>query len=270
METIIQPKDKFKFHFAELWTYRELCYAFARRDIAVRYKQTVLGILWVIIQPFLLMVVFTIFFGNILNVANEGVPYPLFVFTGLLFWTFFANALTNAANSMIMNQAIIQKIYFPRIIIPLSSTLVFFLDFIVSAGIFCALLIYYQVTPSLLGVALLVPALVFTILTFLGLGFFFAAINVTYRDVRYVLPFFVQLLLFVTPVIYAPSVLGAYQWLWYLNPMSGVIDTMRATLLHTGTVDWTLFLSSGVTSLFIFIVGFMYFRRTEATFADTV
>lgn len=269
-ELILKPKKGFGINFAEIWRFRELFGAFATRDIKVRYKQTVIGIVWAVLQPFILMIVFSVFFGKVAGIKTDGIPYPLFVYSGLLFWNYFSNALSSVSGSLVANQAIVQKIYFPRIIIPISSSVVFLLDFVFSTIIFAGLMWYYGFTPTLVGVLLLIPALLITTLAFTGIGLIFAALNVKYRDVRYVLPFFIQLLLFVTPVIYPPSVLGQYQWLWYLNPMSGVIDVMRDGLLAIGPVDWMLFGAAAVSSIVLFMLGIFYFNKTEKYFADLV
>lgn len=270
MELVIKPKKAFSLNLKELILYRELFLSLAIRDIKVRYKQTVIGALWAVLQPLILMIVFSVFFGKIAGIKTDGIPYPIFVYSGLLFWDFFSNSLSSASNSLVANQAIIQKIYFPRIIIPVSSTLVFLLDFVFSSVIFTGLMFYYQTAPSLLGLALIIPALIISFLTAMGIGLFFSAINVKYRDVRYVLPFFIQLLLFVTPVIYPPSVLGKFQWLWYLNPMSGVIDTMRNGLLNVGPINWQLLGASALVSIVLFCIGLLYFSKTEKYFADIV
>lgn len=269
-ELIIRPKKAFSLNMKELFAYRELFLTLAQRDIKVRYKQTAIGILWAVLQPLILMVVFSVFFGKIAGISSGSTPYPIFVYSGLLFWDFFSNSLNASSGSLVSNQAIIQKIYFPRLIIPVASTLVFLLDFIFSGIIFIGLLIYYGSTPSIIGISMVIPALVITFLTSLGIGLFFAALNVKYRDVRYVLPFFIQILLFVTPVIYPPSVLGKFQWLWYLNPMSGVIDTMRSGLLGIGLINWHLFASAGAVSIVLFAIGLLYFNKTEKYFADIV
>lgn len=267
---VIKPKKRFDLNIRELWAFRELFFALAVRDIKVRYKQTIIGILWAVLQPFLLMIVFTVFFGRIAGVKTTGIPYPIFVYSGLLFWNFFSNSLSAASESMIASQAIVQKIYFPRVILPISSTIVFLVDFAFSSLIFFGMLVYYGFTPSLLGCLLIIPALFVTASTFLGLGLFFAAVNVKYRDVRYVLPFFTQLLLFVTPVIYPTAILGEYRWLWYLNPMSGVIDIIRNSFLHIGTIDWNLFGASAIAGFFLFAFGLYYFNKTEKYFADLI
>ena len=269
-EIVIKQKKGFTLGLKELWLYRELFYFLAWRDIKVRYKQTVLGILWAVLQPFLTMVVFSIFFGRIAGIATEGIPYPIFAYSGLLFWNYFSSSLGSASGSLVSSQGIIQKIYFPRLILPLSSTIVHLVDFFFAGLVFIGLMFYYHFTPTLIGISLIIPCLLITFLSFAGLGLAFSAINVKYRDVRYALPFFIQLLIFVTPVIYPTSILGKYQWLWYLNPMSGVIETMRAGLLGVGTINWMLLASSVFLSILLFILGILYFKKTEKFFADII
>jgi len=270
-ETIIKPIKGFSgIDLKELWRYRELFYFLAWKDIKVRYKQTIVGILWAIIQPFLTMVVFTIFFGRIAGISSGEIPYPIFAYSGLLFWNYFSNSLSAASGALIKNQSMIQKIYFPKIIIPIASTLVFLLDFFFAATIFIMLMFYYHFSPTLLGILLIVPSLIITLLSFSGIGLVFSAINVKYRDVRYALPFFIQLLVFVTPVIYPASILGKYQWLWYFNPMSGVIETMRAGLLGVGAINWGLFASSVFLSILLFFFGVLFFKKSEKDFADLI
>ncbi len=269
--TIIRPtRGWLGLNLKELWSFRELFYMFAWRDVKVRYKQTVIGVLWAVLQPFLLMVVFTVFFGRSGKIDTGVIPYAIFVYVGVLFWNYFANSLSNAASSLVGNQNMIQKIYFPRILMPISSTIVYLLDFAFALIILIGLMIYYHFTPGFLGVVLILPSILITFLVFSGLGLFLASLNVKYRDIRYALPFFIQILIFVTPVIYPASILGEYQWLWYLNPMSGVIDTMRASLLSTGAVNWTLYLASFGVSLLLFIAGVLFFNKTERHFADFI
>lgn len=270
MEIIIKSKKSFSIDFAELRRFRELFWSLAVRDLKVRYKQTFVGVAWAILQPFILMIVFTVFFGRLGGISEGGVPYPIFVFVGLLFWNYFSNGLSSMAGSLVANQAIIQKIYFPRIILPLSSVVVYLIDFAIASLILVGLMFYYGYTPSLLGLALIIPALMIASLAFSGLGLFLSAVNVKYRDVRYVLPFFIQTLLFITPVIYPASILGSYQWLWYLNPMSGVIDAMRTGLLGTAAINWQLLTISALVSIVFFIGGVIYFNKTEKYFADIV
>ncbi len=269
-ELTIKPKTPFSLNFKELWQYRELFYFLALRDIKVRYKQTAIGIVWAVLQPFLTMIVFTVFFGKIAGIQINDVPYPVFSIIGLLFWNYFSNSLSSASDSMIANRGIVQKVYFPRIIIPLASTMVFLLDFFCTLGLTLVLMIYFKIQISWLGVVFIVPALIVTFLAFSGLGLAAAAINVKYRDVRYALPFFIQLLIFVSPVIYPVAVLGKYQWLWFLNPMSGVIETGRNLLLGLPVVNWSLLGVSALASIILFLFGVYYFNKTEKWFADVI
>ncbi len=223
------------------------------------------------IQPFLTMVVFTIFFGKLVGIPSEGVPYAVFSYTGLLFWQFFSSALNSSSNSFVANQPILQKIYFPRVILPISASLVSFVDFIFSAVVFVGILIFYHVTPGLLGIVLVIPALLITFIVATSLGLILATLNVKYRDVRYALPFFIQLLLFVTPVIYPVSIVsGNLRPFLALNPMSGVIETMRASLLGLGSIDLSLLGISLASGFVLFIIGFIYFSRSEREFADVI
>ncbi len=271
IETRIKPiKGFINIDWKELWRYRELFYFLSWRDIKVRYKQTAIGIIWAVLQPFLTMVVFSIFFGRVVGISSGGIPYPIFSFSGLLFWNYFSNSLSTTSASVVSSQAIIQKIYFPKIIIPLASTAVFLVDFFFAFIIFAGLMVYYQFCPTLVGILLIIPSIVITFFSFSGLGLIFAALNVKYRDIRYALPFFIQLLIFLTPVIYPINILGKYQWLWYLNPMSGVIETMRAGLLGVGAINWGLFAFSALLSFFLFFIGILYFKRSERFFADLI
>ncbi|MDE1970801.1 MAG: ABC transporter permease [Patescibacteria group bacterium] len=270
METIIKPVKPLRIDLQELWRYRELFYYLAWRDVKVRYKQTAIGVVWAVIQPFLMMVVLSIFFGRVLAVQTNGIPYPIFAFTGLLFWNYFSNALTGASNSLVANQAIIQKIYFPRVLLPIASTMVYLLDFVIASFVLAGLMVYYHYAPSLTGLILIAPCLLITCLTFSGLGLWLAALNVKYRDVRYALPFFIQVLLFVTPVIYPITLLNKHRWIWLFNPMSGVVDTMRAGLLSVGTINWQLLGVSFGISIAVFLFGLFYFNKTEHYFADIV
>jgi len=270
MEVVIKPKKSFRIDWKELWSFRELFYVLAWRDIKVRYKQSAIGISWAILQPVLLMVVFSIFFGRIAGIETGNIPYPIFAYSGLLFWNYFALSLSSVAESMVANQAIVQKVYFPRLIMPISASIVHLVDFFFASLVFIVLMIYYQFTPSIVGILLIIPALAITFLTFCGIGLVLTSINVKYRDVRYALPYFIQLLLFVTPVIYPATILGKYQWLWYFNPMSGVIEAMRSGLLGTGSINWQLLGASLVISIILFIVGLMYFNKAEKFFADII
>lgn len=269
--TTIRPKKLFSFRdLRELWDYRELLYFFAWKDFKVRYKQTSIGILWAIFQPFLTMVVFSVFFGGLLKVPSDGVPYPIFVYTGLLFWQFFSTALLDTSNILITNQPIITKVYFPRLLLPLSSVATKFVDFVIAALILVGMMIYYQYTPHLSGLLIIPLLLLITFMASVGLGLILAAINVKYRDVRYALPFFIQLLLFLTPVIYPASIAGTYSYLLALNPMMGVIQSARASLLGTTALNWTLIGISLSATFVLLLIGIYIFKKTERYFADII
>lgn len=265
----IRPVRKLSLGLKELWKFRELFYFFTWRDIKVKYKQTTLGIAWAILQPFLMMIVFSLFFGRSLNVPSDNIPYPIFVFSGLLLWNVFSSGLSNAANSMVANANIIKKIYFPRLIIPISAILVALFDFIMAFTIYICLLIYYHHSFSLMIMLYLPLSIIITVLSTFGIGTFIAALNVKYRDFRYVIPFLIQLLLFLTPVIYPVSVIK-YKWLQNLlslNPVAGAIDLLRSTVTYS-PVNWQLVCMSSFISIALFIVGLFYFRKTEYYFAD--
>lgn len=257
--------------FKELWNYRELVYFFVWRDIKVRYKQTAVGALWAIFQPLIAMLIFTFFFGRFAKMPSDGIPYPIFVYVGLLLWNYFSFGLSHSSSSMVANAGIIQKIYFPRLIIPISSSFVGLVDFAVASVILIGLMFYYHYIPNITGLLYLPLLLLTCFLSSVGLGSFLAAINVKYRDVRYVVPFFIQMLMFLTPVIYPVSMLGEkYRLLISLNPMSGIIETSRAVFLGVKGADWSLLSISIVVSISLFIVGIMYFRKTERFFADII
>lgn len=266
----IKPPGKLSLGLHELWQFRELFYYFTWRDIKVKYKQATLGFLWAILQPFILMVVFSMFFGGALEIPTENeTPYPLFVFSGLLLWNVFSSGLSNASGSMVTNANMIKKIYFPRLIIPLSSILVALFDFLMALIIYIGMLLWYQhpVSPK---IALYLPlALTITVCTTFGLGVFLAALNVKYRDVRYIIPFLIQVLLFITPVIYPVSIIQQ-EWikkLLSLNPMAGAIDLLRSCLTNS-PVDWSQIGLSISFAFLLFLGGLYYFRKTEYYFAD--
>ena len=269
--TIIEPRKGWApVDFNELWNYRELLHFLTKRDIKVRYKQTVLGGLWAIIQPVFTMVVFTFFFGRMAKMPSDGLPYPIFVYAGLLPWTYFANALSASGNSLVGSANLITKVYFPRLMVPASASLAGLLDFFVAMLVLCGLMVYYQLLPSF-GVFLFPVLVGLTFLCAIGAGLWLSALNVQYRDIRYVIPFLVQLWMFVSPVIYPVSIIKKeYQWLLALNPMSGVIKAYRASLLGHLPVDWSLLGISTAIILLLFISGLYYFRRMEQVFADVV
>ncbi len=264
------PTRKLSIGLKELWTFRELFYFFTWRDIKVKYKQTVLGFAWAVLQPFLMMVVFSVFFGRALKVPSDNIPYPVFVFSGLLLWNVFSTGLISAGNSMVSNAGIIKKIYFPRLIIPISSVLVALFDFFVAFIIFIGIIIYYHTPVNITRALALMPlgGIVAVMSTF-GIGSLLAALNIKYRDFRYIIPFMVQVLLFVTPVIYPVSVL-TNQWMKYIvavNPMYSAIELFRGGIINH-PFDMNLLLISFTSSVFFFIAGLFYFRKTETYFAD--
>ena len=253
----------------ELWAYRELLYFLTWRDVKVRYKQAVLGIAWAVIQPLATMVIFTVFFGKLAKMPSDGIPYPIFSYAALLPWMFFLNAVTNSSNSLIGSANLITKVYFPRLIIPGAAVVAALVDFAIAFVVFVGLFGYYRY--SLTWNALLFPVLVLlTVLLALGVGLWTSALNVKYRDVRYALPFLLQLWMFATPVIY-PSSLMPERWRWVLavNPLTGIIEGFRASLLGRPLTWGPLGYSAAVTVLVLVYAAF-YFRRTERQFADIV
>lgn len=254
----------------ELWEYRELFYFLAWRDIKVRYKQTVLGAAWAIIQPFFTMVVFSIFFGQLAKIPSDGVPYPVFAYCALLPWHLFAYALNESANSMVGNQQLIKKVYFPRLIIPLAGVLAGLVDFAIAFGVLLLLMLYYGIVPTV-AIVTLPLFLLLAVGAALAVGLWLSTLNVQYRDVRYVIPFLTQFWLFATPVAY-PSSLVPEPWrlLYGLNPMAGVVEGFRWALL--GKAEWPgpmIFVSAAMVAALL-VSGLYYFRRMERTFADVV
>ena len=269
-EIVIVPQTAgVKLDLEELWRYRELFYVFAWRDIKIRYKQTFLGIVWVLFQPLVTTGIFSIFFGKIAKIPSDNLPYPLFVLAGLVIWNFFANGLSSSSQSLVGNQSIMQKVYFPRLIIPISTIVTAGLDFAITLVILTLACIYYGFLPNPLIFLIAPVLLVILLLSIAGLGMFTAAINIKYRDVRYALPFFIQIGLFLTPVIYPLSVIYDWRkWFLMINPLTGVIETFRALLTGSVTVDFFLLSISLVVSIIVFVFGLYYFRKTEAFFAD--
>lgn len=271
MITVIKPKKTFSLNdLKELWTYRELFYFFSWRDLKVRYKQTIIGVAWAILQPFITMLIFNIFFGRLAGLPSDGVPYPIFVYTGLLFWQFFSTSLSDTSTSLTKNQVIITKVYFPKLILPISSVIIKFVDFMLATTVLVAMMIYYGYTPYLSGLLILPLLLLITFMASTGLGLFLASINVKYRDVKYALPFFIQILLFVTPVIYPASIAGEYSYLLAINPMTGVIQSARAAILGTTPINWLLVNISLIGTLALMIFGIYIFKKTERYFADII
>ena len=270
-ELILKPSSGWQpINLREIWLYRELFAFLIWRDIKIRYRQTALGALWAILQPLLAMLIFTVFFNRIGGVAKDiAVPYPLFSFCGVLAWTFFANSITASSNSLIGNRQLIAKIYFPRIFIPLGAIGALVVDLFWSIAIAICLLIYYK--WGFFSQILLLPVFIFvTFIAASGVGLFFSGLNVQFRDVKYVVPFFVQMGLFVTPVIYPLEYIPErYRLLLGLNPMAGMVDGFRYSLLGT-PAHWNVILLSTTVSIVIFVSGLFVFKRLERRFADII
>lgn len=270
-DLIIEPDKGIRHYWRDLWQYRELFYFLAWRDILVRYKQTAIGVAWSVLRPLLTMVVFTVVFGKLAKLPSNGVPYPIMVYTAMLPWQFFANSLTESSNCLIDNQNLLTKVYFPRLIVPAGSVIVSMVDFLISAVILGGLMAWYRFVPDLR--VLLLPA--FFMMAFVasfGAGLWLSALNVKYRDFRYVVPFLVQFGLYISPVGFSSSIVpDQWRFLYFLNPMVGVIDGFRWAILGDAfPVYWSgLFLSAGLT-LLIFAGGILYFRNMERSFADVV
>ena len=272
--TIEPPKRWLSINWKELYRYRDLFLVLAWRDIAVRYKQTALGIVWALFKPIITMVIFTFIFNKLAKIPSDGTPYPIFLYVGQLFWIYFSEALSNASNSMVTNSQLISKIYFPRLIIPATAITSGLVDLGIASLILVGMMIYYGFTPSLVGIAILPLLLLCVILNAMGLGLYMAAINVKYRDVRHALPFFIRTMEYVTPIIYPVTMLDGYPkvkmlMLW-LNPLSGVVSNARAGLLGRSPVEWNVLGISLLMSAVFFVIGLYYFRNTERYFADIV
>jgi lipopolysaccharide transport system permease protein len=258
-------------YWRDIWKYRELFYFLAWRDILVRYKQTAIGIAWALIRPFLTMVVFTIIFGKVAKLPSEGVPYPILVFAAMLPWQFFANALAECSNSLINNSNLISKIYFPRLIVPASAVIVSFVDFLISGIILVALMAWYNFIPD--WRILTLPIFIsIAFIAAIGGGLWLAALNVEYRDFRYIVPFIVQFGLYVSPVGFSSNIISEkWRLLYSLNPMVGVIDGFRWAILGGDTqLYWSGFLLSLALVVGLIVSGIWYFRKMERTFADTI
>ena len=268
--TIIKPTNKLQFlNIQEIFNYRELLFSLVKRDLQVRYRQTIIGGLWAIVQPLTTMIIFSFFFGHLANISGGGVPYPIFSYAGLLLWTYFTGAITASSASMVASSSLITKVYFPRIIIPIAATITGLVDYAVASLVLIVLMFYYQIMPS--TQILLVPlTLLLTWFLAMGMGFWLSAINVKYRDVGYVLPFFIQLMLFITPVIYPSSIAPNFRSVLALNPMTGIIDAHRAMILGGLPINWGALGISAVLVVVIFITGSAYFKRVERYFADII
>ena len=268
---IRRQKGWIPINFGELWAFRDLLYLLALRDIRVKYKQAALGVLWAVLQPLLTMAVFSLLFGRLAKMPSDGIPYTIFVFTGLLPWNYFSGALSSSGNSLIASSNLISKVYFPRLIIPASASLAGLLDFLISSIILIGMMFFYHFTPSAIGI-ILIPILLFLIfIVAVGCGLWLSALNVEYRDFQYIIPFLIQLWMFVTPVIYPVTMIPPkYRWILALNPMGGIIEAFRASVLGHQPVNWSLLAISSVIAALVFISGLLYFRKVERSFADVI
>jgi len=267
---ITPPSRWWAIPFGELWDFRELLYFFVWRDIKVRYKQTAIGAAWAILQPFLTMLIFSLFFGRLAHIPSEGLPYPIFYYSALLPWTYFATALQGATSAIVDNQRVITKVYFPRLTLPFASVLSGLVDFGVSFLMFVAMMLYYRMWPR--AAMLWLPVfLLLAVLTALGVGLWLSALNAIYRDVKYVMPFLVQFWLFASPVAYPSSLVPTkWRWLYGLNPMAGVIEGFRWSLTGSARAPGRLILASSGMVLLILLSGIAYFQKMETTISDVV
>ena len=268
---VIEPRNSyFDFQLRDIWAYRELLYFLMWRDVKVRYKQTLLGVVWVVLQPLMMMLIFTLFFGRLVGVQSDGIPYALFAYAGLLPWTFFANASTISGNSVVNNSGLVTKVYFPRAIVPAAAVGAVLVDFAISSAVLAMLMLYYGVQPT--RGLLMLPALVLLIIMLtLGFGLLTSALNVKYRDIRLALPFFIQVWFFASPIIYPSSIIpAAWRWLLMLNPMSGIVEGFRVALYGHKAFDWIgLTVSAAITVALLLYAAFT-FHRLEKGFADIV
>jgi lipopolysaccharide transport system permease protein len=267
----IRKKTGFQLlNLRELLHYRDLLAFLVIRDIKVKYKQTVLGGLWAIIQPFFMMVVFTLFFGKLARIPSDGIPYPVFNYTAMVAWTYFATAINTSGNSIVGSGSLISKVYFPRIIIPLTPVLAGLLDFAIAFLVLIAMMLYFGIYPS--SMVLLLPLLILLMmLTAAGVGLVLAALNAKYRDIRYTIPFLVQFWMFATPIVYPASMVPErFRLIYALNPMTGIIEGFRSVLLGTIAFPWTMLAMSTVIAVVVFLCGVIYFKQVERYFADII
>jgi lipopolysaccharide transport system permease protein len=267
---VIEPRRGwFSLEWGELWRFRELFHTLVWRDIKVRYKQTVLGAAWAVFQPLISMLIFTLFFGVLVKVPSDNIPYPIFAYAGLLLWTLFSNGVTRASTSLLSDPNLISKIYFPRLIVPIASFGACIVDFFISLLILVVMMAYYRVTPSLSMI--LVPLLVIiTVMASLGVGIILAALSVAYRDVKYIAPFFIQIWMYASPVIYPVSIVPQkWRWVLSLNPMCGAINGCRSAIFGK-PFDWPNLAVSMSISVFLLIIGLLYFKKAEYRFADII
>ena len=268
--TVKPSKGWVPLNLRDLWEYRELLYFLSWRDIKVRYKQTVLGAAWAVIQPFFTMVVFSLFFGKLAGVPSDGIPYPIFAYAALVPWHFFANGINQSANSLVGNANLIKKVYFPRLVVPLSSVISGVVDFILAFAVLLGMMLFYDIYPTS-NIIWLPLLLLLAFITSLGVGLWLSALNVQFRDVFYVVPFLIQFWLFATPIAYPSSLLSEpWRTLFGINPMVGVVEGFRWALLGTDTTPGPIIIVSTLVALMLLVSGVFFFRRMEKTFADVI
>jgi lipopolysaccharide transport system permease protein len=269
--THIQPsKGWVSLRLDKLWAYRELLYFFVWRDVKVRYKQTVMGASWAIIQPLFTMVIFSLFFGRLAKVPSDGLPYPIFSYAALVPWTFFANSLTQASNSLVQNANMLKRVSFPRMTMPIATVFAGIVDFILAFSVLLGMMLFYGFTPTI-NAFWLPLFLLLTLITSLGVGLWLSVMNVQFRDVRYITPFLIQAWLFATPIAYPSSLLSEpWRTVYGINPMAGVVEGFRWALLGADTAPGPIIIASTLVSLALLVSGAFYFRRMEKTFADVV
>jgi len=269
--TVIRPsRGWISLNLRDLWEYRELLYFLTWRDIKVRYKQTVLGAAWAIIQPFFTMVVFSVFFGKLAKMPSDDIPYPIFSYAALVPWTFFANGLSQSSSSLVASANLIKKVYFPRLVVPISSVISGAVDFVLAFAVLLGMMLFYGIVPTA-AIVWLPLLLLVALVTSLGVGLWLTAMNVQFRDVRYAVPFLVQAWMFATPIAYPSSLLDEpWRTLYGINPMAGVVEGFRWALLGTDTAPGPILLVSALVAVGLLISGAFYFRRMEKTFADVV
>lgn len=268
--SVAPPRGWFELDLAEMWRYRELLYFFVWRDLKVRYKQTAIGVLWVVLQPLTAMLIFTLFFGRLAKMPSDGSPYPIFYYEGLLPWMYFAASLTHATGTIVEHERVITKVYFPRILLPFSSVLSSLVDFAIGFVLLMLMMLYYHQIPRMATV--LTPVfLLLAVFTALAVGLWLSTLNALYRDIRYVIPFLIQFWLFASPVAYSSTLVPVrWRWLYGLNPMAGVIEGFRWALTGRGHAPGALLAVSAATVLLLFIGGVIYFKKVETVMADSV
>jgi lipopolysaccharide transport system permease protein len=270
--TVIEPSTGWvPLHLSELWSHREILYFLVWRDIKVRYRQTVIGAAWAIVQPLMTMVVFSVFFGALAKVPSDGVPYPVFAFCALVPWTFFAAGVNQSANSLVASGELITKVYFPRLLIPMARVLAGILDLTLSLGVLFGFILFYGFRPSLTACFWLPVFVLLAFIAALGIGLWLSSLNVKYRDVQHAVPFLVQIWFFATPIAYSSSLVpDSWKLLYALNPLVGVVEGFRWALLGTGQGPGLMTLTSGAAAVVIFVTGAFFFRQVERTFADLI